>query len=90
MFTLHDCNHIVVILLYIDDMIITNNGETLLHSTITQLGFEFSMKDLGLLHYFLGIEAYLLSLGLFLCQVKYAYDLLACASMIDCKPLGTP
>ncbi len=48
------------------------------------------MKDLGPLHYFLGIEVLPFSGGLFLSQQKYAYDLLAHSSMTSCNPIGTP
>ena len=48
------------------------------------------MKDLGPLHYFLGIEVHPFSGGLFLSQQKYACEILARASMTGCKPIGTP
>ena len=48
------------------------------------------MKDLGDLHYFLGVEVQANEKGLFLSQTKYALELLQCASMIDAKPISTP
>lgn len=48
------------------------------------------MKDMGKLHYFLGIQAQFHSNGLFLSQQKYAEDLLAVAAMTDCVPVATP
>ncbi|XP_041009520.1 uncharacterized mitochondrial protein AtMg00810-like [Juglans microcarpa x Juglans regia] len=48
------------------------------------------MKDLGDLHYFLGVEVHANEKGLFLSQTKYALDLLQRASMIDTKPISTP
>uniref|UniRef100_A0A2N9F793 DDE Tnp4 domain-containing protein n=1 Tax=Fagus sylvatica TaxID=28930 RepID=A0A2N9F793_FAGSY len=48
------------------------------------------MKDLGPLHYFLGIEVIPFSGGLFLSQQKYACDILARSSMTGCNPIGTP
>jgi len=48
------------------------------------------MKDLGPLHYFLGIQVIPTSAGMVLSQEKYAFDLLERAHMVDCKPLSTP
>lgn len=48
------------------------------------------MKDLGVLHYFLGVKVQPTDQGLFLCQTKYAIDLLQRASMIDAKPISMP
>jgi hypothetical protein len=45
----------VYLLLYIDDIILTASSTTLLHHTISILQREFTMKDLGPLHHFLGI-----------------------------------
>ncbi|XP_024156283.1 uncharacterized mitochondrial protein AtMg00810-like [Rosa chinensis] len=45
------------------------------------------MKDLGPLHYFLGIEVQRQSHGLSLTQTKYVTDLLKCTNMIDAKPI---
>ena len=47
------------------------------------------MKDLGSLHYFLGVEVQHNSQGLFLSQTKYALDLLQRTDMIEAKPIST-
>ncbi|CAN6692111.1 unnamed protein product [Malus baccata var. baccata] len=47
---------IVVLLLYVDDIILTGNIESHVQTVISQLTTEFDMKDLGLLHYFLGLQ----------------------------------
>ncbi|PKI58839.1 hypothetical protein CRG98_020738 [Punica granatum] len=51
---------------------------------------EFAMKDLGPLHYFLGMEARTDGIGLYLTQSKYIHDSLAHTSMIECKPISSP
>ncbi|RVW39905.1 Retrovirus-related Pol polyprotein from transposon RE1 [Vitis vinifera] len=43
-------------LVYVDDFVITGNNPTLVASIIKQLGDMFSLKDIGSLHFFLGIE----------------------------------
>ncbi|XP_042939352.1 uncharacterized mitochondrial protein AtMg00810-like [Carya illinoinensis] len=48
------------------------------------------MKDLGPLHYFLGVQVTRNSDGLTLSQAKYALEILDRAQMKDCKPMGTP
>ena len=47
------------------------------------------MKDLGNLHYFLGLKVTQSLQGLFLSQVKYARDILIRAELHDSKPIAT-
>ena len=56
---------------------------------IKQLGDMFSLKDMGSLHFFLGIEV-ITRAGLFLSQHKYVRDLLANTSMSGAKDVSTP
>jgi hypothetical protein len=46
---------LLIIVIYVDDLILTSD-EQLIHSCKDDLAKEFKMKDLGLLHYFLGLE----------------------------------
>ena len=62
----------------------------LLPHTISALQQEFSMKDLGPLHHFLGISVERKSNGLFLAQKQYTLDIIQRAGMVDCKPCSTP
>ena len=78
------------LLLYVDDIILTASSSTLLHSLIATLRTEFSMTDMGDLHYFLGISVTRSKDSLFLSQEKYALDLLDRAGMLQCKPISTP
>ncbi|XP_051230020.1 uncharacterized mitochondrial protein AtMg00810-like [Lolium perenne] len=55
-----------------------------------RLRAEFALKDLGTLHYFLGIEVVRRTDGFFLHQRKYAHELLDRAGMLNCKPAATP
>jgi len=48
------------------------------------------MKDLGALHFFLGIEVIPFLGELVLSQQQYARDILSKASMSSCNPIGTP
>ncbi|XP_022753635.1 uncharacterized protein LOC111301926 [Durio zibethinus] len=80
----------VALILYVDDMIITGNGEEEITSLQEHLATEFEMKNLGGLKYFLGIEIARSNQGIFLLQRKYILDLLAETRMLDCKPANTP
>ena len=47
---------IVYLLLYVDDIVLTASSAALLRRIIQALQREFSVKDLGELHHFLGME----------------------------------
>ena len=76
LFVYHSPHGVIYLLLYVDDMVITKSNFSMMSSLIDWLAKEFSMKDLGDLHYFLGIEVARNDKGLFLSQAKYALDLL--------------
>ncbi|MCI28028.1 retrovirus-related Pol polyprotein from transposon TNT 1-94, partial [Trifolium medium] len=81
----------IYLLVYVDDIIITSNNSTLLQSTISKLNKAFSLKHLGSLDYFLGIEVHHLSNGsLLLTQSKYLRDLLTGTNMLESSPVSTP
>ena len=46
---------LLIIVLYVDDLIL-NGDEQLIISFMDDLAREFEMKDMGLMHYFLGLE----------------------------------
>ncbi|GKE28809.1 ribonuclease H-like domain-containing protein [Tanacetum coccineum] len=78
------------LLLYVDDIILTASSTAFLQSIIATLHAEFSMTDLGLLNYFLGIYVTRNTSGMFLSQQKYASKLLERASILTCNPCCTP
>lgn len=51
---------------------------------------EFDMKDLGLMHYFLGIEVVQSSAAIFICQKKYALEILDKFMIKNCHSVTTP
>ena len=66
---------LLIIVLYVDDLILTGD-EQWIHSCKADLAKEFEMKDLGLLHYFLGLEIWQREGELFVSQGKYAREIL--------------
>ena len=89
LFVHHTTIGTIYLLLYVDDMVLTGTNPALIKTLITWLSKEFAMKDLGSLHYFLGVEVQHNSQDLFLSQTKYALDLLQRADMIEAKPIST-
>lgn len=82
--------NITHMLVYVDDIIITGSSSFISRLKVL-LHREFTLKDLGSLNYFLGIEAIHSPTGdLTLTQQKYVSDLLKKAGMSNCKPTSTP
>lgn len=80
----------MILVLYVDDLIITGSTTSIISRVKSTLHDRFAMTDLGLLHYFLGIEISQSPFEITLSQPKYALDLLARFHMADCKPAPTP
>ena len=81
---------LVLLLLYVDDMIITGSDSDAISEVKQHLFSTFEMKDLGPLRYFLGIEVASSPKGYLLSQTKYATDVLHRARFTDNKTVDTP
>ncbi|MCH80541.1 retrovirus-related Pol polyprotein from transposon TNT 1-94, partial [Trifolium medium] len=91
LFTLHVKHHTIFLLVYVDDIIITGSSNGLIQQLIHKLNSEFSLKDLGKLDYFLGIEVHHDKSGsLLLSQTKYIRDLLTKANMENANGMASP
>ncbi|KAI3744219.1 hypothetical protein L1987_57296 [Smallanthus sonchifolius] len=90
MFVKFDKQVFIVLLVYVDDIIITGSCVTEIKKIKTLLQSKFLIKDLGLLKYFLGIEVIKSEKGLCLSQRKYCMDLLAEYGLLGCKPVNMP
>ena len=77
---------LVIILVYVDDLIVTGNSQTLINKARKDLQHSFKMKDLGELKFFLGIEVARSNEGIVMCQRKYALELVAETGMSGAKP----
>ena len=79
-----------ILLLYVDEMIITGDDMQGIQDLKLFLGSQFEMKDLGPLNYFLGIEVSSSADGYYLTQAKYTSDLISRANITDSKIVDTP
>jgi hypothetical protein len=80
----------IYMLVYVDDILITGTHARVIYSIIAQLQYEFPLKDLGTLSYFLGIQVTKDASGLHACQTKYISELLHKTHMTEAKPSKTP
>eukprot|EP00253_Pinus_taeda_P005080 PITA_05080 len=79
----------VIILLYVDDLFI-KGVERRIQECKKMLAAEFEMKDLELMHYYLGLEVWQRPREIYLGQGKYIIKLLHKFGMMDSKPMTTP
>lgn len=80
---------LLITVLYVDDLIITSD-EKMVKSCKEDLAREFEMRDLGLMHYFLGMEVWQGDKELFISQGKCANKILKKFHMESRKPMETP
>lgn len=73
-----------------NDKIYTSNSMIFINEFKKNMMLELEKIDLGLLHYFLGMKIIQDTNRIFLCQEKYARDLLKKFNMSNCKPAKTP
>jgi hypothetical protein len=81
---------LTVLIVYVDDIIITGDDDQGIEKVKQHLTNEFEVKDLGQMRYFLGIEVSRSSRGIYLSQRKYVLDLLSETGMSGCRPALTP
>jgi hypothetical protein len=81
---------IVVIIIYVDDLIITGDINAYIFDLKKLLKQEFEMEDLGELRYFLDIEVIQSPKGIWLLQRQYALNKLSEYGMTRCKTISIP
>jgi hypothetical protein len=75
---------------YVDDLVITGSNKQEIVKFKDEMKKLFKMSDLGLLHYYLGIEVRKQQSGFALNQCSYAKKILEKAGMWGCNPCKTP
>eukprot|EP00253_Pinus_taeda_P017072 PITA_17072 len=81
---------LIILVLYVDDLILTGSDPNLINHVKSILKNKFEMIDLGHLHYFLGLQVMQSKEGISLSQSKYSCDLLCHFHMEDCKLAPSP
>jgi hypothetical protein len=79
----------VILLLYVDDFFL-KGAEPLIIQCKKKLSTKFDTKDLGLMHYYLGLEVWQKHGEVFLGKGKYIVKILQKFGMMDCKSMTTP
>jgi hypothetical protein len=82
-------DELVILPLYVDDLFLTVE-ENLITDCKKKLAAEFDIKDVALMHYFLGLEVWQSPEKIFLNQGKYAVEILKRFDMLECKAMNTP
>ena len=80
----------IMVCLYVDDLIFTGNDNSRFDDFNTSVMVEFDMLDLGMMHYFLGIEVEQTNVGTFISQKKYVLEILDKFGMQNCNLVSTP
>ena len=80
----------MILVLYVDDLLITGSSALAIDLVKDILHGKISMKNMGPLHFFLGLEISQDASGIKLSQAKYVRDLLDRFHMTDCKSAPTP
>jgi hypothetical protein len=81
---------LLILILYVDDLLITRSLASTIVAVKDILRNRFSMTDMGPLHYFLGLEISQDASGINLSQTKYVRDLLVRFHMKNFKWKATP
>jgi len=75
-------NQLVILILYVDDLFLIGD-EGLIAWCKREITSEFEMKDLGFMHYFLGLEVWQRQGEIFHAQGKYIVVVLKRFGMMD-------
>ena len=90
LFYYHKGSDTIFVLVYADDIIVASSSLEATTTLLKDLQADFALKDLGDLHFFLGIEVKRNSDALILSQQRYATDVVKRANMWNGKPVDTP
>ena len=85
-------HHVVIVIIYVDDLIILTSLMSSMNALKAMLEKEYKMSDVGQLHFCLRVEfvrdraTRIITMS----QGKYVLDVLKRFGMEDCKPIATP
>ena len=82
--------HRLIVGVYVDDLVITGRDIIKLKQFKEEMKNTFQMSDLGLLHYYLGLEVNQTTAGISISQGAYAMKILEAEGLANCNPSVTP
>jgi hypothetical protein len=83
-------NITLLVLVYVDDILLTSSAPTAIDWFLTQIQDAFPIRNLGELHYFLSIVVRRVSQGYILSQHKYVHDILHEVGLYESQGCSTP
>lgn len=83
-------DNILIVSIYVDDLLFTSNDKEMVCDFKNSMKKEFDMTDLGKMRFFLGIEVLQQSDGIFICQRKYAAEVLSRFGMEKSNSVRNP
>ena len=83
-------SNILIVALFVDDLIFTANNGNIIEEFKMEMMKKYEMSDMGMLHYFLGIEIFQEDDGVFIFQKRYVQRILKKFGMYGCNPVSTP
>ena len=86
----NDAKKCIILVIWVDDLIISASNHELMVSVKKSLSDKFKMKDLGVLHWFLGTEFICSDSMIEMKQSRYIKRILERFGMHDSKPKATP
>ncbi|GAA0160466.1 transmembrane signal receptor [Lithospermum erythrorhizon] len=90
LFVLNQRDRFMMLIVYADDILVAGPSEEDIIQVKQLMHNEFTIKDLGVAKYFLGIEIARAEEGMYLSQTKYITDILQDLNMEDCTAVATP
>ncbi|KAK8921769.1 hypothetical protein KSP39_PZI020770 [Platanthera zijinensis] len=90
LFICRGSNSLLVVLVYVDDLVITGSHTELVSALIASICTKFASRDLGPIEFFLGMEVARGPDRLTITQSSYAVSLLRKFNMLTCAPCSTP
>ncbi|XP_019089217.1 PREDICTED: uncharacterized protein LOC109128013 [Camelina sativa] len=90
MFYKQEKGHCLLVVVYVDDLLVTGSSREVILEFKRRMGLKFDMSDLGKLSYYLGIEVSQTDSGITLKQERYAVKILEEAGMGECNAVQIP
>ena len=90
LYVIHHNNDVLIVSLYVDNLLLTGNNARSVEDFKQEMMKGFEMTDLRLMTFFLGMEIKQAEHDVFICQKKYAKEILKKFKLEECKAASTP